>query len=253
MELKYNNILYGKVAVLTGCLKGIGLATLDLFAQYGADIFACAEYKTVEFETHINELQTKYNVSIWPVYFDLSKYNEISDAARAIFLTKKPIDILVNIAGMTQDSLFSMTTMDQMKKIFEINFFSQIAFTQYIVKLMLKNKKGSIVNISSISGIDGNAGQLAYSATKAAVIAASKTLSLELSDKGIRVNVIAPGIVETDMTRDLSEDNINKFIAKSKLKRRSVPKEIASAILFLASDESSYITGQVLRVDGGIG
>lgn len=246
-------LLEGKTAVITGCLQGIGLATVDMFAQNGANIFACCQYESDDFCKHIEQLKKDYAIEIIPVYFDLMDNEAIKKGVRLIQKEKKPIDVLVNIAGMNMDALFHMVTMDQLQKTFQVNFFSQILLTQYLTKLMLRNGKGSVINISSIAGIDGNSGQLAYSASKAAVIAATKTISEELGLKGIRVNAIAPGVIETSMTKDLSEEALSKQMDKSNIPRLGIPEEVAKAIVFLASDRSSFITGQVIRVDGGIG
>ena len=247
-----SKLLSGKTAVITGCLKGIGRATMEMFALNGADIFACCQFENDEFKNHIDILSKENNVQITPLYFDLCDTEQIKNAVKEIRSSKKKIDVLVNIAGMTQDAIFHMITMDQLKKIFEVNFFSQILFTQYITKLMLLNKSGSVINISSVSGIDGNSGQLSYSSSKAALIGATKTLSIELAPQGIRVNAIAPGVIKTDMTENLPEEAMNKLKAKIKLQHVGLPNEVAGAILFLASDNSSYITGQIIRVDGGI-
>ena len=126
-------------------------------------------------------------------------------------------------------------------------------FTQYMVKLMLRNKKGSIVNVASVIGLDGNVGQLAYSASKAAMAVASKTLSAELADKGIRVNAVAPGVIDTAMTNVLSEEILNRQMRNADIQRIGTPEEVAEVILFLASDRASYVTGQVIRIDAGIG
>lgn len=247
------NLLKGKTAVITGCLKGIGRAAMDLIAQNGADVFACCQFETEDFKRHIEDLARDTGVSIIPLYFDLCDSDQIKGAVKLINSSKKDIDVLVNIAGMTQDALFHMISMEQMKKIFEVNFFSQMLLTQYITKLMLRKKKGSVINISSISALDGNIGQLSYSASKAALIAATKTLSQELAPSGIRINAIAPGVIKTEMTENLPQEAIERLMSKSSLKHFGMPDEVASTILFLASDMSSYITGQVIRVDGGIG
>jgi len=252
MVLK-SELLKGKTAVLTGCMKGIGKATMETFAQNGADIFACCQFENQEFWAYIESLSKTNGVSITPVVFDLGDSEQIKNAAKIINSSKKRIDILVNIAGMTEDAIFHMISMEQMKKIFEINFFAQMLLTQYITKLMLRNKKGSVINIVSITGIDGNPGQLSYSASKGALIAATKTLSAELAPQGIRVNAIAPGVIKTDMTEKLSPETFTHLMDKSALKHMGMASEVAGAILFLASDLSSYITGQILRVDGGIG
>ena len=246
-------LLKGKNAVITGCLRGIGRATLDVFAHNGANIWACCQAPDEEFEAHVRDLQKEYDVTITPVYFDLEDHDQIKAAMRTIISSKQKVDVLVNIAGLTYNALFHMTTMEKMKRVFEIDFFSQLLVTQYITKIMVKHKGGSVINVSSIAGIDGNAGQVAYSSAKAALIGATKTLAEELAVYNIRVNAIAPGVIKTDMTADLAQDKFEKLVEKSKLNRAGTPKETAETLLFLASDLSSYITGQVLRVDGGMG
>ncbi|WP_321504130.1 SDR family oxidoreductase [uncultured Methanoregula sp.] len=246
-------LLKGKNAVITGCLKGIGRSTMDLFAENGANIWACCQHEDPEFESHIKELAAKNNVWITPLYFDLLDPDQVKSAAHAIRDTKQPVDVLVNIAGMTHDALFHMTTMEQMKKVFEVNFFSQMLLSQFITRYMLRQKSGSVINISSISAIDGNPGQLSYSASKAAIIGATKTLSAELAGSGIRVNAIAPGVIKTEMTEKMPADVLARLMVKSDLKHMGLPEEVAGVILFLASDMSSFITGQIIRVDGGIG
>lgn len=246
-------LLKGKNAVITGCLKGIGRSTLDVFAQNGANIWACCQHEDTVFDNHIQDLKETYDVWIIPVYFDLLEPEQIKKAVSIIKGKKQPVDILVNIAGMTQDSLFHMTSMDQMRKVFEVNFFSQMLLTQYITKYMGKQGSGNVINISSISAMDGNPGQLSYSASKAAVIGATKTLASELASYGIRVNAIAPGVIKTEMTENLPEEILERLMKKSDLKHMGMPHEVAEVILFLASDLSSFITGQIIRVDGGIG
>jgi 3-oxoacyl-[acyl-carrier protein] reductase len=246
-------LLKDKTAVITGCLQGIGRSTLEIFAQNGADIFACSQRDDEEFSRYISNLSENCRVSITPVCFDLLDEEAVKGGAKLIQKTKKQIDILVNVAGANFDALFHMVTMEQLKKTFSINFFSQILFTQYITRLMLKNGRGSVINISSISALDGNPGQLSYASSKAALIAATKTLSQELGPKGIRVNAVAPGVIDTAMTAGLPEEAMSRQMSKSELKRRGLPQEVAGVILYLASDMSSFVTGQVIRVDGGIG
>lgn len=246
-------LLAGKNAIITGCLQGIGYAALENFASQGANVFACCQQESEDFTARIAALAEKYNVTITPLYFDLLDDAAIKQAAVAIQKSKVTIDILVNVAGVTLDALFPMVTMAQLQKTFAINFFSQMVFTQYITRLMLKNKRGSIINIASISGMDGNSGQLAYSASKAALIAATKTLSIELAPQGIRVNAVAPGVIETPMTSGLPPSVIEQKLAQSALRRPGLPDEVANTLVWLASDSASYVTGQIIRVDGGIG
>ena len=172
---------------------------------------------------------------------------------RELVVARRRIDILLNIAGMTEDSLFSMTAMKSMRRVFEINFFAQMLVTQYVSKLMIRQKFGSIINVSSITAIDGNAGQISYGSSKAALIGATKTLASELGDHGIRVNAVAPGVVTTDMTASIPAESFARLCSRIPMGRAGAPAEVAGVLLFLASDLSSYVTGQVLRIDGGIG
>jgi 3-oxoacyl-[acyl-carrier protein] reductase len=245
-------ILKNKNAIITGCIQGIGKATLEEFAKNGANIWACALEYNEDFEAYCQKLSDENNIWVKPVYFNLLNQDEIKVGLKKIASDKLPIDILVNIAGMTKDAITHMVTMDQMKLIFEINFFSQIYLTQFVTKLMIRQGYGSVVNTSSISAIDGSYGQLSYSSSKAALIGATKTLSKELASKGVRVNAIAPGVISTDMNKIVPDSIIQENIKKMKIKRLGKADEVAKTILFLASDLSNYITGQIIRIDGGI-
>jgi len=245
-------LLQGKNAVITGCLQGIGGATLENFAKNGSNVWACALTPTDEFEATCKKLAEENNVWIKPIYFDLLNQDQIKAALKQIASEKLPVHILVNIAGMTKDAIFHMISMDQMRLVFEVNFFSQMFLTQYITKLMVRQKEGSVIFISSISALDGSYGQLSYSSSKAALIGATKTLSVELAGKGVRVNAIAPGVIATDMNKVVPEDIIQGHIKQMSIKRLGEANEVSKAILFLASDLSAYITGQIIRVDGGI-
>lgn len=245
-------ILSSKNAIITGCIQGIGKATLEEFAKNGANIWACALEYNEDFEAYCQKLSDENNIWVKPVYFNLLNQDEIKFGLKKITSDKLPIDILVNIAGMTKDAITHMVTMDQMKLIFEINFFSQIYLTQFVTKLMIRQGYGSVVNTSSISAIDGSYGQLSYSSSKAALIGATKTLSKELASKGVRVNAIAPGVISTDMNKIVPDSIIQENIKKMKIKRLGKADEVAKTILFLASDLSNYITGQIIRIDGGI-
>ncbi|WP_172257018.1 SDR family NAD(P)-dependent oxidoreductase [Saccharibacillus deserti] len=245
-------LLQGKTAVITGCSRGIGKSTLEVFARNGCSVWACCRKPSEEFEAFILNLQNEYKVSIYPLYFDLADSEQVKKAAKEIFSSKQKIDILVNNAGVTPtNSLFLMTPLDSMKEIFNINFFSSMQLIQYIGRLMSKNRSGSIVNVASIAGLDGGPGQLEYTASKAALIGATKKLADEFADYQIRVNAVAPGVVETDMIGRMSEELLQESVSNNHMKRLGKAEEIANAILFLASDQSSFITGQILRVDGG--
>ena len=246
-------MLTGKNAVITGTLQGIGKASLEFFTSNGANVWACAQRQDDAFEAYCKELEAKYGVWVKPVYFDLTDADAIKAAVKTIQSDKQPVDALVNIAGMARDAIFHMVSMETMKLVFEVNFFSQIQFSQYITKLMLRNPNpSSVVFVSSISAIDGNAGQLAYGSSKAALIGAMKTMSKELASKGIRVNAIAPGVIDTDMNKVVPQEVIDEKIKTMDIKRLGKPSEVASTIAFLCSDLSRHITGQTIRIDGGI-
>ncbi len=245
-------LLSGKNAIITGSAQGIGKVMLETFAANGANVWACARRKTDEFEANAQLLREKYHVEIWPVYFDLQDHEQLKAAAKSITGTKQTIDVLVNNAGITYNALFLMSSMEKLREVFDVNYFSPFLFSQYIAKTMMRQKKGSIVNISSSAGIDGNAGRSVYGASKAAVICTTKAMAEELGEFGVRVNSIAPGITRTTMITSMTDKVIQETISQSDMKRMGDPQDIANAAVFLASDLSSYVTGQVLRVDGGM-
>lgn len=246
-------LLKKKTAVVTGSNKGIGLEIIRTFSENGANIFACARNISDDFLKQINLIKKKYNNNITPIELDLADEVKVKNASNKILSSDISIDILVNNAGIIQTSLFQMSSKKKIKEIFEINFFSQTVFTQFIIKAMLKKENGSIIYISSSASLDGNEGRSSYASSKAALNAQAKVLSRELGNKNIRVNVIAPGLTDTEMMKKNTPKNIiEENISRISLKRIGKPKEIANTTLFLASDLSSYITGQILRVDGGI-
>jgi|TARA_B100000586_G_scaffold263630_1_gene233164 3-oxoacyl-[acyl-carrier protein] reductase len=246
-------LLKNKTAVITGCNRGIGKKILEVFSFNGATIFACVRNIDKEFQSFINDVEKKTKNEIIPIQFDLSSENQIKEAANKILSSNKPIDILINNAAIIHTAIFQMTSIKKLKEIFEIDFFSQANFTQYILKSMAKNKKGSILYVSSSSALDGNEGRGAYSSAKGALIVQSKVLSRELGPFNIRVNTIAPGLTDTDMMKqNTPKETVNNVLSKISLRRIANPEEIANVALLLSSDLSSYITGQVIRVDGGM-
>jgi len=246
-------MLKNKNIILTGANRGIGLATLKLLAKNRANVFACARTKNEEFEKVINNLKDENGVDIFPIYFDLTDEISQKEALKQIKSYKLPIDGLVNNAGAIWTNIFLMTPINKFKEMFEINYFSQINFTQQILKMMIRNKKGSIVNISSSAAIFANEARSAYAGAKSALITTSKVLAKEVGSYGIRVNVIAPGLTDTDMMNNsTSKEAIDETLKNSCLKRVANPTEIGNVILFLLSDLSSYVTNQVICVDGGM-
>ena len=246
-------LLKNKTAIITGCNKGIGKEILKIFSENGAKVFACVRKIDEKFNTEITNLKSKNKSEIIPLGFDLLNEDELKEAAKKILSLSEKIDILVNNAGAIETALFQMMSSKKLKEIFEVNFFSQIILTQFILKSMIKNKSGSIINISSISGLDANVGRSAYSASKSALISQSKVLSKEVGGHNVRVNCIAPGLVNTDMlNKNTTPETIDKMIQNISLGRIANPIDIANVVLFLSSDLSQYITGQVIRVDGGM-
>ena len=239
--------------MITGSNRGIGLKILEIFSQNGADVIACSRNVDKNFLNKINKLKKKFNNNIFPIKLNLENEDSVKEAFSEINALNLNINILINNAGVIHNALYQMTSIKKLKEIFQVNFFSQTIFTQYILKSMIKKKNGSIVYISSSSAIDSNVGRGAYSASKAALISQSNTLSRELGSSNIRVNTIAPGLTNTDMMRDNTSAEIIKEVTSNlSLKRAAEPNEIANLALFLASDLSSYITGQVIRADGGM-
>ncbi|MDD3429707.1 MAG: SDR family NAD(P)-dependent oxidoreductase [Oscillospiraceae bacterium] len=246
-------LLQGKTAIITGANRGIGRAVLQSFAQNGASIFACARNLTPAFLQDMENLAAAFGVSVFPVQLDVTSQESIQAATKAIMQQKLSIDILVNNAGaFPANGLFQMTPCTDIKNVFDTNFFGPMAFTQGISRLMARKKKGSIVNIGSVAGLDGGMGQFAYSASKAALSGATKTLAAELAGAGIRVNTVAPGLIDTDMAAGVRMDIHDTLVQESAMKRLGTPEEVAGAVLFFASELSAFVTGQTLRVDGGI-
>ncbi len=245
-------LLKDKTAIITGSNKGIGKVMLELFAENGANIIACARRETTDFVNTLALLKQKFNVSITPIYFDLEDPAQIKSAVTSIINLKLKVDILVNNAGLASGAYFQMTPIADLERMIKINFTSQILFTQGISRYMSRFKSGSIINMGSTAGLLGDAGMLSYGSSKAALIFATKTMATELGPYNIRVNVIAPSVTKTEMFEQMEENARNKLIESSALKRAAEPLEVANVALFLASDLSSFVNGQVIRVDGSI-
>lgn len=245
-------MLKGKTVVITGASRGIGKAILKLFSSNHANVFIMCRSFSEEFLQEIKELESKNEVTITPIECDLSVQDSIKCAVKNINKLEKKIDILINNAGTVADSsLFQMTSLEKMKNVFEVNFWGATLVTQLISRMMVKNSSGSIVFISSVAALDGTPAQYEYACSKAAVIGAVKELSVELGKFGIRVNAVAPGITDTDMAKHIEDGLKEHIIGTTALNRISKPEEIAQAVLFLSSDMSSCITGQILRADCG--
>jgi 3-oxoacyl-[acyl-carrier protein] reductase len=246
-------MLKNKTAVVTGANGGIGIEIVKLFYQNNAKVFACVRSEDEKLKKTIKELEKNSSNKIEIIKLDLQSEDSVKKAANEIIRLTESVDILVNNAGTILTSSFLMTPIQKIKDLFQVNFFSQILFTQYIVKKMIKKKEGSIVNISSSSAIEGNEGRIAYASSKSALVTSTKVMARELSSFNIRCNTVSPGLTDTKMMRDShTEENIKNKVNNLIIKRSAKPIEIANVVLFLSSNQSSYITGEVLKVDGGI-
>lgn len=244
--------LEGKTAVITGCNRGIGKAILEKFSENGANIIASTRNISEELLDEYKKLEDCHQVRIYPIEMDLSDEESIKAGLKSIVGLKIPIDILVNNAAVAAGGLMLMTSIKSVKDVFQVNYFAQVMITQQIVKLMLRQKHGSVIFMSSVLGLDSRGGATAYGASKAAISMLTKSLAKEVGPYNIRVNALAPNLVETNMAHQMEQKSFNDMIQSSALTRIAQPEEIANAALFLASDESSIITGQTIRVDGGL-
>ncbi len=243
-------MLEGKNVFVTGTNRGIGKAILTECAKNGANIWAHARHETDEFKELVQNISRKFNVEIWPIYFDLTDNDSMLNAFRVIRNQKLNLDVLINNAGVMQDALIGMISDNLIEKTFQVNVYAPIKLLQFAAKLMMRQKSGSIINMSSIVGVNGNKGQTVYSSSKGAIISLTKTAAKELAFYNIRVNALAPGMIDTDMFRSIGEDKQKLRIENIEMGRIGTPVDVANACVFLASDMSSYITGQILGVDG---
>lgn len=224
---------------------------VETFAASGANIWACARKLTPEHESWLKETAEKNNVFIKPVYFELTDKDAINNGIKSVIDDGLPIDVLVNNAGISTVGLLSMSKVEDIEDIFAVNYFAMLRIIQRVSKRMARQKKGVIINMASLAGIEPQAGKIAYGSSKAAIILMTQCLAKELGPLGIRVNAIAPGPIETEMIHQYSDDLLKKLASESSLKRLGKPEEIARVALFLASDNASYINGEIIKVDGG--
>ena len=245
--------LTNKVAVITGASGDLGKKILQKFSKEGANVFALVrDLKNDSFKEFTQNLSDKYKNKIKIVYLDLEKEETIKQSFEIIKNETKHIDILVNNAGVLENSLFQMTSKKLLKKIFDVNFFSQFFLTQLFLKLLINSKKGNILFVSSNSAKDNPVGRVAYSSSKAAINSLAISLSREMGMKNIRVNAILPGLTNTKMANNFTKkDSMNEYLKNTSLKRIAEPEEIANVVSFICSDEASYINGQLIKIEGG--
>ena len=217
----------------------------------GANVWACSRSKSDDFDQFIIDLQKNSTGWIKKIYFDMSDLNQIKNALLEILKEKMPIDYLINNAAVAHSGTILTTSIEKLQEIFSINVFAQISLIKLVSKSMIRNKSGSIINIVSIGGIETNPGYLAYGSSKATMIWLTKAIAKELAPFKIKVNAVSPGLIDTSMGKVKTEDQTNEVINKTALSRLGKPKEISDAILFLMSNSASFITGHILKVDGG--
>ena len=244
-------LLEGKTAIITGGSRGIGKGIALVFAQHGANV-AFTYSSSVESANSLEKELSNYGVKVKSYQSNAADHKESQDLVENVLEDFGSIDVLVNNAGITKDNLLMRMGEEDFDKVIEVNLKSVFNMTKAVQRTMLKQRKGSIINMSSVVGVKGNAGQSNYAASKAGIIGFSKSIALELGSRNIRSNVIAPGFIETEMTAKLDEKTVDVWRNAIPLKRGGAPEDIANACVFLASDLSTYITGQTLNVDGGM-
>lgn len=244
-------MLAGKVALVTGGSRGIGKAICIELAKLGAKV-------VVNYATNANAAEDvvdkckSYNVEAIAIKADVSSAIESENLIKKVIENFGRIDILVNNAGITKDNLILRMTEEEFDNVIDTNLKSAFLCSKHTARIMLKQRSGRIINISSVVGISGNAGQVNYAASKAGIIGLTKSLAKELASRNITVNAVAPGFIETDMTKELKEDSSNSLLQSIPLNRIGDAKDVANAVAFLAGESAGYITGHILNVDGGM-
>ncbi len=244
-------LLEGKTALITGASKGIGRAIANEYAKQGANV-AFTYLSSVEKGQALEEELKSQGINAKGYRSDASDFSAAQELIDGVFEDFGSLDILVNNAGITRDNLLMRMSEDQWDEIMTVNLKSCFNTVKAAAKPLMKQRSGSIINMSSVVGVKGNPGQANYAASKSGIIGFSKSVALELGSRGIRCNVIAPGFIETEMTEALDEKTVQSWRDAIPLKRGGAPEDVANACIFLGSDMSSYVTGQVIQVDGGM-
>lgn len=237
--------------IITGANRGIGKTMVEVFASAGHNVWACARKQNSDFENQLRNISSLYNVWAKPVYFELTDEESLKVGLNTIFADKLPINALINNAGISTVGLLSQTKVEDVKHLFDVNYFSVLRIIQLVSKKMMMKRKGAIINMASLAGIEPQPGKIAYGSSKAAIILMTQCLAKELGPLGIRVNAIAPGPIETEMIHQYNDDMLGQLASESSLRRLGKPEEIAQTALFLASEQASYINGEIIKVDGG--
>lgn len=251
IKSNYMKLLEGKVAIVTGASRGIGSGIAKIFAQHGANVaftYSSSVDSAIALENELNAIGIKSK----GYQSNAASFNEAQKLVDDVIAEFGTVDILINNAGITKDNLLMRMSEEDFDKVIEINLKSVFNMTKAVQRVMLKNRAGSIINMSSVVGVKGNAGQANYAASKAGMIGFTKSVALELGSRNIRCNAIAPGFIETEMTAKLNEDVVQGWRDSIPLRRGGTPEDVANACLYFASDLSTYVSGQVLNVDGGM-
>ena len=243
-------MLKNKKILITGATGGIGKAIAFLFAKNNAELFLTGR-NIKKLEKLKSQILRLYKVKISIYVFDISNYDEIKNAFKNIFLKTKNIDVLINNAGILKDNFIGMISNRDFNNLINTNLIGPINFTQLVSKIIVK-KNSSIINISSIVGKSGNSGQVLYSSSKSGLLGFTLSAAKELASKGIRVNAIAPGLIKTKMIKNIPHKMYSEILSSIKMNRIGKPIDVANVALFLSSDLSSYVTGQIIGVDGGM-
>jgi len=244
-------LLENKTALITGASRGIGRGIAITFAKQGANV-AFTFNASVEAAQELEKELEAFGVKAKGYQSNAANFDAAQELAKDVLKEFGAIDILINNAGITKDNLLMRISEEDFDKVIEVNLKSVFNLTKAVIRPMMKQRKGSIINMSSVVGLKGNAGQANYAASKAGILGFTKSVALELGSRNIRCNTIAPGFIETEMTEKLNADVVQGWRDSIPLKRGGSPEDIANACVFLASDMSSYITGQTLSVDGGM-
>ncbi|MGA1227237.1 MAG: 3-oxoacyl-[acyl-carrier-protein] reductase [Tamlana sp.] len=244
-------LLEGKTAIITGASRGIGKGIAKEFAKQGANV-AFTYSSSVEAANELEKELVALGVKAKGYKSNAASFEEAQKLADDVVAEFGNIDVLVNNAGITKDNLLMRITEEDFDTVIEVNLKSVFNMTKAVQRTMLKQRKGSIINMSSVVGVKGNAGQTNYAASKAGIIGFSKSVALELGSRNIRSNVVAPGFIETEMTAKLDEEVVKGWRSGIPLKRGGTPEDVANVCVFLASDMSDYVTGQTINVDGGM-
>ena len=244
-------ILKGKTAIITGATRGIGKGVAEVFAKQGANVIFTYS-SSADLAKEIEDNLSKENVIVKGYKSDASNFDDCQKLVDQISKEFDTVDILINNAGITRDNLLMRMQEEDFDKVIEVNLKSVFNMTKAIQRTMLKQRFGSIINMSSVVGVKGNAGQSNYAASKAGIIGFSKSIALELGSRNIRCNVIAPGFIETEMTEVLDEKVVQEWRNSIPLTRGGTPLDIANTCVWLGSDMSSYVTGQTIHVNGGL-